>query len=107
MENYLFKLLNGDGAVLDIQAGTHAGLSAVWAEIARLARRPDMTVGHIVVTNQSGEVLILVGAATARSYPLTRQDAKSQAAASEAAIFAQSGRGGGSIFNSEPQRRMA
>jgi hypothetical protein len=107
MENYFFKLLNGDGAVLDIQAGTHAGLSAVWSEIARLARRPDMTSGHIVVTNQSGEVLILVGAATARSYPLTPQDAKSPAAASEAAIFAHSGRGGGSIFNSEPQRRMA
>jgi hypothetical protein len=68
MEDYVFKLLSDDGAILQIHSTAHRELSAVWSEIARLARRPDMIGGHIVVTNLSGEVIILVGAATARAY---------------------------------------
>jgi hypothetical protein len=51
-------------------------LNSVWSVVASLARRPDMTGGRIVVTNQSGDVVILVGAATARSYAAGSNDAK-------------------------------
>jgi hypothetical protein len=35
-----------------------------------------MASGRIVVTNESGDVLILVGAATARSYPMAMGGAR-------------------------------
>ena len=69
MENYFFKLLKDDGSILAVHSAAHRELRAVWADVADFARRSDMTGGRIVVTNQSGEVLILVGAATARSFP--------------------------------------
>lgn len=76
VENYFFKLLKSDGAILAIHSAAHSELSAVWSDVANLARGLDMIGGRIVVTNQSGEVVILVGAATARSYPLASKDAK-------------------------------
>ncbi len=78
MEQYFFKLLKDDGSILAVHSAAHRELRAVWAEIADFARRSDMTGGRIVVTDQSGEVLILVGAATARSFP-GRQRAKTAA----------------------------
>ncbi len=39
-----------------------------------------MAGGRIIVSNGSGEVLILVGAATARSYPMTSKKAESNEA---------------------------
>jgi hypothetical protein len=51
------------------------GMKAVWSEVAALARCPDMTGGRIVVTNQTGEVVILIGAATARSFPIAPEAA--------------------------------
>jgi hypothetical protein len=76
MEDYIFKLLNNDGAILSVHSSAHRDLSAVWSEIASLGRRPDMIGGHIVVTNLSGEVIILVGAATARAYHRASNDEK-------------------------------
>jgi hypothetical protein len=75
VEKYCFKSLNEDGAILGFHCATHRGLSSVWLKIASLARRSDMTGGRIVVTNQAGEVVILVGVATARAYPLAPRKA--------------------------------
>jgi hypothetical protein len=79
VENYFFKLLKDDGAILAVHSAAHRELSAVWAQITGFARRPDMNGGRIVVTNQSGEIVILVGAATARSFPVERKGAKGPA----------------------------
>lgn len=72
MENYVFKLLRDDGTILDVRSAALRDLRAVWSTIAELARQKDMTGGRIIVSNSSGEVLVLVGAATARSYPTSR-----------------------------------
>jgi hypothetical protein len=79
VENYFFKLLKDDGAILAVHSAAHRELSAVWAQITGFARRPDMNGGRIVVTNQSGEIVILVGAATARSFPVERKGANGPA----------------------------
>jgi predicted 2-oxoglutarate/Fe(II)-dependent dioxygenase YbiX len=68
VEHYSFKLQKNDGAVLSVCSAAFSNMTAVWSEVAELAEREDLTGGRIVVTNQLGEVLILVGAATARSY---------------------------------------
>ncbi len=83
MENYVLKLLKDDGATLDLRSSAFSDLRAVWSEVASLAHRSDMTGGRIVVTNPSGEVVILVGAAIARSYPPTKQATKINAATAD------------------------
>lgn len=83
MDNYCLKLLKDDGITLDVGSSAFSDLRAVWSEVASLAHRSDMTRGRIVVTNPSGEVLILVGAATARTYPTTKQATKINAATDE------------------------
>ncbi len=80
MENYVLKLLKGNGATVDVRSSAFSDLRAVWSEVASLAHRTDMTNGRIVVSNASGEVLIFVGAATARTYPTTKRAAKINAA---------------------------
>ena len=67
METYVFKLLGDDETVLDVRSVALRDLRAVWSAIAELAQQKDITGGRIVVTNRLGEVLILVGVATARS----------------------------------------
>jgi len=73
VEHYSFKLQKNDGAVLSVRSAEFSNITAVWSEVADLAEREDLTGGRIVVTNQLGEVLILVGAATARSYSKTKK----------------------------------
>ncbi|MDI9849753.1 hypothetical protein QM467_17040 [Rhodoblastus sp. 17X3] len=98
MENYFFKLLKDDGAILAVHSATHRELRAVWTQIARLARRPDMIGGRIVVTDQSGEMVILVGAATARSYPVESRDAKAAATPGHSALSGQARPAKGRLF---------
>jgi hypothetical protein len=54
---------------LQAHASAHDEMRSVWSAIASLARRPDLAGGRIVVTDQSGEIVVLVGASTARSLP--------------------------------------
>ncbi len=68
MEKYVFKSLRDDETILDVHSAALLDLRAVWSAIAELARQKDMAGGRIIVSNSSGELLILVGAATARSY---------------------------------------
>jgi len=44
-------------------------MSAVWAIVADIAHGVEEIGSRILVTNDSDEVLILVGVATARAYP--------------------------------------
>jgi hypothetical protein len=103
LENYFFKLLKDDGAILAVHSAAHSELSAVWAQIATFARRPDMTGGRIIVTNQSGEIVILVGAATARSFPTLSQGA---ATPRRSAPLRQTSRGKGCLF-AQGRERLA
>jgi hypothetical protein len=86
VENYFFKLLKDDGAILAAHSTTHRELSSVWSEVASLAHRTDMTGGRIVVTDQSGEMVILVGAATARSFPVKPKDPKTVATSGDSTL---------------------
>jgi hypothetical protein len=89
METYVFKLLGDDETVLDVRSVALLDLRAVWAAIADLAHQdlahPDlahqknMTGGRIIVSNCLGEVLILVGVATARSYPASSKKPEARA----------------------------
>ena len=90
MDNYFLKLLKDDGNTLDVRSSAFSDLRAVWSEVASLAHRTDMARGRIVVTNPSGEVLILVGVATARSYPTTKQATNINAATDESTTDAPS-----------------
>lgn len=98
MENYFFKLLKDDGAILAVHSAAHRELRAVWTQIASLAHRPDMIGGRIVVTNQSGEMVILVGAATARSFPMESKDAIAAAPPGHSALSGQALPARGRLF---------
>lgn len=102
LENYFFKLLKDDGAILAVYSAAHRELSAVWAQIADFARRPDLTGGRIIVTNQSGEIVILVGAATARSFPIV---SKGAAAPRHAALARQISQGKNCLFAQGRERK--
>jgi hypothetical protein len=80
MERYVFKLQGGDETIFAEHSAALADLRAVWSEVASLAHRIDMTGGRIIVTSQSGDMLILVGAATARAYPLAANTKKNELA---------------------------
>jgi hypothetical protein len=95
VENYFFKLLKGDGAILAVHSTAHRELASVWSEVALLARRTDMTGGRIVVTDQSGEMVILVGAATARSFPVEPKNPKPVATPGDSALPRQASPAGG------------
>jgi hypothetical protein len=107
VENYFFKLLKDDGAILAVHSAAHRELRAVWTQIASLARRPDMTGGRIVVTNQSGEMVILVGAATARSFPVESKDAKTAATPGHSTLPEQASPARGCLFAQGRERRTA
>ncbi len=69
MANYFFKLIKADGTILSLHAAVHHEMRGIWSEIAGLAQHRSMTGGRIIVTNQSGEMIVLVGSETARSFP--------------------------------------
>ena len=66
MKHYAFEVLN-DGAVI---VGSHTmvlpNLAAVWSRIADLAREVEGPGYKIRVKDETGGIVILVGAATAR-----------------------------------------
>jgi hypothetical protein len=68
MTCYDFKVRGDDETVLVLRSVELPDLRAVWAEVARLANDIDAVGGRVVVTDAAGEVLILVGVVTARSF---------------------------------------
>lgn len=74
MEHYDFKLRGDDETMVAFRSVALEDMRAVWNMVAGLAREVGVSGGRIVVSNEAGEVLILVGVATARSYPVAAND---------------------------------
>jgi hypothetical protein len=68
MERYDLKLRREEETLVVFRSVALEDMRAVWAMVASMARDVGGLGGRIVVTNQAGEVVILVGVATARSY---------------------------------------
>jgi hypothetical protein len=85
MERYDFKLRRDEETIVVFRSIALEEMRDVWAMVASLAQDVGDLGGRIVVTNQAGEVVILVGVATARSYPVTVKDMGVARAAREAA----------------------
>ncbi len=85
MEQYDFKLRRDEDTVCVFRSIALENMRAVWAMVASLSRDVGDLGGRIVVTNQAGEVVILVGVATARSYPVGVEEIGVARAAREAA----------------------
>jgi hypothetical protein len=69
MERYHFKVRRTDGTVSVVRSAMVCDLSAVWAIVAEIAQGIEQVGSRILVTNDSQQVLILVGVATGRAYP--------------------------------------
>jgi hypothetical protein len=81
MERYDFKLRREEETIVVFRSVALDDLRAVWAMVASMAGDVGDLGGRIVVTNQAGEVVILVGVATARSYPVMVKDLDASRAA--------------------------
>jgi hypothetical protein len=66
MEHYVFAVLKRDETVAAAWPVALAYPSAAWSRVAELAKNTDQPGGRIRVTNESGDVLVLVGVAAAR-----------------------------------------
>lgn len=68
MPQYHFSLRNHDGSTLVERSLVEADLSAAWSMVREIARqaRNEKEASRILVRNDEGEVVILVGIATAR-----------------------------------------
>jgi hypothetical protein len=68
MRQYKFDLLMGGEKVAPAQLITLPDLSMVWSKIGAIASNIDEP-GHLIrVSNEVGEILILVGVSTARRH---------------------------------------
>jgi hypothetical protein len=65
MERYDFEVQQGDDTIA-IERSVELGPKAMWLRIRELAGKPYAPGCRIRVTNQSGEIVMLVGVATAR-----------------------------------------
>ncbi len=74
MEHYDFKVRGDDETTVLFRSVAFDDIRAVWKMVASLARDIGVSGGRIVVSNAAGEVVILVGVATARSYPIAAND---------------------------------
>jgi hypothetical protein len=73
MERYDFKVREVDGTISVVHTAVLSDLCSVWSVVADIAHEVDEVGVRIVVTNDLGEVVILVGVATARSYSMARK----------------------------------
>ncbi len=74
MEHYDFKLRGDDETMVVFRSIALEDMRAVWNMVASLARDVGVSGNRIVVSNEAGEVVILVGVATARSFPVAAND---------------------------------
>jgi hypothetical protein len=68
VERYDFAVLNGDETVSIVRSVALRSMRSAWPRIAELAKNVAGPGCRIRVTNHSGEMVILVGAASARRY---------------------------------------
>jgi hypothetical protein len=66
MERYDFAVLKGDETVAAARSVALPDPSAVWSRVAELARNVVEPGCRIRVTNEAGEMVVLVGIAAAR-----------------------------------------
>ena len=69
MEYYDFEVLQGDEIIAAEPSVALANSKAAWPRIVRIARMLDLPGCRIRVREQSGETIILIGVAAARSFP--------------------------------------
>jgi hypothetical protein len=65
---YDFKLKKCDGTILVMQSVALPDMDSLWSEVVALAQRFNEVGSRIIVTNEVGEIVILVGIATASSF---------------------------------------
>ena len=68
MDAYDFEVLKDDEPIVVMRSVLLRSSRAAWPRIAELAKKADASGCRIRVTNQSGEIVILVGVASARRY---------------------------------------
>lgn len=68
MEPYDFEVLKGDETIVANRAVWLRGARAAWPRIAELAKAAADPECRIRVVDRSGEIVILVGVASARRY---------------------------------------
>jgi hypothetical protein len=66
MEQYNFAVLKGDETIAAIRSIALPDPSAAWSRVAELAKNVDEPGCRIRVTNEAGDVVVLVGIAAAR-----------------------------------------
>ena len=66
MERYDFEVLKGDETIAAARSVALPDPRAAWPRVAELAKNVDEPGCRIRVTNEAGEVLVLVGVAAAR-----------------------------------------
>lgn len=68
MEHYEFTVRDANGSIAAIYSAALADLRAAWEVVVELAQKVDTVGGRIRVTNKAGDLLILAGVETARSF---------------------------------------
>ena len=68
MERHDFEVMKGGETIAAVRSVVLRSTRAAWPQIAALAKSIDAPGCRIQVTDQSGEIVILVGVASARRY---------------------------------------
>jgi hypothetical protein len=68
VSHYTFDVVKDDRTIAATQSVALRSLQAAWPRIAELARSVDEPGCRIRVTDEAGEIVILVGVASARLY---------------------------------------
>lgn len=68
MQRYTFEVLTGDEAITAARLVAVSDLNAVWSRIGDIAKNIEEAGRLVRVTDEAGEIVILVGAAAARLY---------------------------------------
>jgi hypothetical protein len=64
---YDFKVTKADATIASMRELSLPDMGAVWERVAGLAESVDSPGSQITVTNENGEVVILIGIAAARA----------------------------------------
>jgi hypothetical protein len=73
---YDFKVKKCDESIVVMRSVALPDMDSIWSEVVALAQSLDEAGSRIVVTNEDGEIVVLVGVATASSLLNAPQDQK-------------------------------
>jgi hypothetical protein len=76
VEHYEFSVWDANEAIAAMRSAALADLRAAWEVVVELAQSVETVGGRIRVTNQAGDLLILVGVETARSFAKPRKEVR-------------------------------